>query len=280
MDKDKKVIVITGCSSGIGLDAATTLAKRGHRVIATCRKLEDLEKLKTLSLESVLLDLNDTQSIHCAFQTIVTLTQGRVDVLVNNAGYGQIGALEDIPSDVLINQFQTNVFGLMELTRLVIPLMRKQNQGRIINISSVLGVISLPLKGAYNASKYAVEGLSDTLRLELKPAGIKVITIEPGPIESLWSNTLTDTFKNIDTQHSVFKDKYVALEANATQKKSNSFFTKKTSAVTNKLIHAIEANCPRAKYKVTFVAGLFVFLKRILPTKVLDSFLLLVSKSN
>jgi short-subunit dehydrogenase len=168
----------------------------------------------------------------------------------------------------------------MELTRLVIPVMRKQNQGRIINLSSVLGVISLPLKGAYNASKYAVEGLSDTLRLELKPAGIKVITIEPGPIESLWSNTLTDSFNNIETQDSVFKDQYEALRVNATQKKSNSFFTKKASAVTNKLIHAIEATCPRAKYRVTFVAGLLIFLKRILPTKVLDSFLLLVSKFN
>lgn len=280
MSKANKVIIITGCSSGIGLDAATTLSKRGHRVIATCRKLEDLERLKSLHIESVLMDLNDTNSIHCAFQTINNLTQGRVDALINNAGYGQIGALEDVPSDVLINQFQTNVFGLMELTRLVIPLMRKQKQGRIINISSVLGVISLPLKGAYNASKYAVEGLSDTLRLELKSAGIKVITIEPGPIESLWSNTLTDTFKQIDTQHSVFKDQYEAIRLHATQNKSNSFFTKKASAVTNKLIHAIEATCPRAKYRVTFVAGFLVFLKRILPTKMLDRFLLLVSKFN
>jgi NAD(P)-dependent dehydrogenase (short-subunit alcohol dehydrogenase family) len=151
MNQEKKIILITGCSSGIGLDAAMTLFKRGHRVIATCRKTEDLRKLQLLGLEVVLLDVNDTASINTAFNEVINITQGKVDVLINNAGYGQVGALEDISTEMLVAQFQTNVFGLMELTRLVIPLMRKQNCGRIINVSSVLGIISLPLKGAYNA---------------------------------------------------------------------------------------------------------------------------------
>lgn len=277
MNKEKKVILITGCSSGIGFDVAITLAKRGHRVIATCRKQEDLKKLQLLGLEVVILDLNDPSSIDFAVNSVLKITNGKLDILVNNAGYGQVGALEDVPYDVLVDQFKTNVFGLMELSRLVIPVMRRQNHGRIINISSVLGLISLPLKGAYNASKYAVEGLSDTLRLELKSAGIHVITIEPGPIESLWSHTLTDTFKNIDVQNSVYKKQYNAMMSSATQKKSDSFFTKKSSAVTKKLVHAIEAKYPRTKYKVTFIAGFFAFLKRILPASFLDRFILLVS---
>lgn len=274
MDKERKVIVITGCSSGIGLDAAITLSRRGYQVIASCRKTEDFEKLQQSGLDAILLDLDNTASIDAAFKEIQKLGKGRIDVLINNAGYGQVGALEDIPGEVLLAQFQTNVFGLMAISRLVIPVMRKQGEGRIINISSVLGVVSLPFKGAYNASKYALEGLSDTLRLELQPSGIKVITIEPGPIQSLWADTLKHSFKHIDLQHSVFKDNYEGMLTNLTQKKEASFFTKKSSAVTKKLIHAIEAKYPRPKYQVTFVAGLLIFLKRILPVRVMDQFLL------
>lgn len=274
----KKVILITGCSSGIGFDAAITLSKRGHRVIAACRQAKDVGRLKQLGLDVVLLDLDEIASIDRAFEEIQKIGRGRVDVLINNAGYGQIGALEDLSRETLIAQFQSNVFGLMDLSRRVIPLMRKQQEGRIINISSVLGVISLPFKGAYNASKYAVEGLSDTLRLELKSAGIKVITIEPGPVESLWVNTLKTSFKNIDIEGSVFKSQYKSMLGNLAEKKENSFFTKKTSAVTKKLIHAVESKYPRIKYRVTFVAGLLVFLKRILPARLMDQFLLLISR--
>ena len=280
MTIDKKIILITGCSSGIGFDAAKTLAQRGHQVIATCRKIEDMEKLTQLGLDGILLDLNDNASIASAFKTVTTMTDGKLDVLINNAGYGQIGALEDLTAELVLAQFQTNVFGLMELTRRVIPIMREQGHGRIINVSSVLGVISLPLKGAYNASKYAVEGLSDTLRLELKPAGIDVITIEPGPIDSAWSQTLMGSFNHIDIEKSVFKEQYKAMIAHSTQKKSDSPFTKKASAVTKKMIHAIESSKPKAKYPVTFVAYLLIFLRRILPTWLLDKFLLQVSKSS
>lgn len=278
MNTAKKIILITGCSSGIGFDAANTLKERGHRVIATCRKTEDIQKLTGLGLEAILLNVDDTASIESAFKKVMDITEGKLDVLINNAGYGQIGALEDLNAELIRAQFQTNVFGLMELSRLAIPVMRKQGQGRIINISSVLGIISLPLKGAYNASKYAVEGLSDTLRLELKPAGIDVITIEPGPIESSWNHTLIDSFNQIDIENSVFKKQYQTLQASAIQKKSDSTFTKKASAVTKKLIHAIESKKPKVKYSVTFPAYLFVCLKRMLPTRMLDRLLLQVSK--
>lgn len=275
---DKKVVLITGCSSGIGFDTATTLAKRGYRVIATCRKQVDIDKIKALGIESIRLELNDIPSIAFVFETIMQLTQGRLDVLVNNAGFGQAGALEDLKPEVLLNQFNTNVFGLMELTRLAIGVMRKQGHGRIINLSSVLGVISLPFKGAYNASKYAVEGLSDTLRLELKSAGIKVITIEPGPVESDWSRHLIESYNDVEIENSFFKAQYEKIIVNAELQKSNSVFTQKTSAATKKILKAIESKNPKAKYPVTLAAYFMLFLKRLLPTKVLDRFLLMVSK--
>jgi len=188
----QKTILITGCSSGIGFDAAVSLKNRGHRVIASCRRIADVERLQQLGVETIQLDVNDEDSITKGFQLVLEKTRGHLDVLINNAGYGQAGALEDVPRSALIAQFNTNVFGLMELTRQAIPVMRTQGYGRIINISSVLGFISMPFRGAYNASKYAVEGLCDTLRLELKPAGIHVITIEPGPIDSRFRDHVVD----------------------------------------------------------------------------------------
>ncbi len=275
----KKVILITGCSSGIGFDAAFALEKRGHRVIASCRKNEDLLKLQSLGIEAVLLDMNDPSSIQNAFQTVLTMTGNRLDVLINNAGYGQAGALEDITRDVLRQQFETNVFGLLELTNLAIPVMRQQGYGRIINISSILGIISMPFRGAYNASKYAVEGLSDTLRLELYSSGIKVITLEPGPIESRFrDNCVDNSLKNITIEKSYFRQQYEKMLTTYKQTKSNSIFTKKTDAVIRKLVHAIESRNPKAKYPVTFPAYLFIFLKKILSTKWLDQLFLMLSR--
>lgn len=278
MNPTKKIILITGCSTGIGLSAVKTLSQRGHRVIASCRKMEDVKRLTDLGFETVLLDVSDLASLASVFNSILDKTEGKLDVLINNAGYGQGGALEDLSYEALVAQFNTNVFGLMELSRLAIGLMRKQGHGRIINVSSVLGLISMPFKGAYTASKYAVEGLSDTLRLELHSSGIKVITVEPGPIESDWVHTLSESLSQADTQHSVFKESYDSFKSQAAQKKSKSFFTKKADAVVNKFIHAIESDRPRKKYPVTFVAYLFIFLKRILPTSLMDRFLLLAFK--
>ena len=275
----RKIILITGCSTGIGHDAALALAHRGHHVVAACRKAADVEHLITLGFDAVQMDVADPQSIAKAFADVLSKTGGCLDVLINNAGYGQAGALEDIPHDVLCAQFSTNVFGLMELTRLAIPIMRLQKKGRIINISSLLGLVSMPFRGAYNASKYAVEGLSDTLRLELKPSGIDVITIEPGPIASQFRDTVVDySLKKIDIEHSHFNQQYKKMLGSYRQQKANSMFTQGTQAVIKKLIHAIEATTPKAKYPVTYPAYFFALLKRLLTIKMLDRVLAYISK--
>ncbi len=274
-----KIILITGCSSGIGFDAAFALSQRGHFFIASCRKQDDVQKLQQLGIAVLQMDVNDPQSIRRAFNELLTKTGGRLDILINNAGYGQAGALEDVTREALRLQFETNVFGLMDLTRLSIPIMRQQGEGRIINISSILGVISMPFRGAYNASKYAVEGLSDTLRLELKSSGIKVIAIEPGPIESKFRESAVQaSLKKIDTENSYFKPQYDRMLNEFIQQKANSIFTRSTKAVIDKLIHAIESSNPQAKYPVTFPSHLFFVLKRILSTNMLDRVLAFVSK--
>lgn len=275
----KKIIFITGCSSGIGFDAVFALKKRGHQVIASCRKESDVEKLKSLGIDTLLLDVSDPVSIDEAMPQLLLLSAGRIDVLINNAGYGQAGALEDITRDVLRKQFETNVFGLLDLTNRIIPVMRKQGAGRIINISSILGLISMPFRGAYNASKYAVEGLSDTLRLELQSSNIDVITIEPGPINSRFrDNSVDSSLQNVRMDTSYFKKQYAAMLTTYKHAKSDSLFTKGTDAVIDKLVRAIESNRPRAKYAVTFPAHLFIFLKRIFSTRLLDKVFLLLSR--
>jgi len=275
----EKIVFITGCSTGIGFDAAFALKKRGHRVIASCRKNDDVKKLLDLGMETVLLDVSDSDSTQKGFAELLVLTEGRLDVLINNAGYGQAGALEDITRTVLRKQFETNVFGLLELCNLAIPVMRKQGSGRIINVSSILGLVSLPFSGAYNASKYAVEGLGDTLRLELHSSGIKVITIEPGPIESRFrDNCLDVSLNDIDTSHSYFSKQYTRTISTYKQSTSDSPFTLKPDAVIKKFIHAIETKRPKAKYPVTVPAHLMIFLRRILCIKWLDKILRSVSK--
>lgn len=275
-----KVVLITGCSSGIGYDAAFALKARGYRIIASCRKQEDVQKLTDSGIEALQLDVNDSRSIHKAFAELLVKTDGRLDVLINNAGYGQAGALEDITREVIRKQFETNVFGLLELTNLAIPVMRKHGGGRIINISSILGIISMPFRGAYNASKYAVEGLSDTLRLELKSSGIDVVAIEPGPIHSRFrDNSVDGSLQQVDINNSFYKKQYAAMLKTYKQTKEDSFFTKKPDAVINKLIHAIESRRPKPRYSVTFPAHLFMFLKRILSTRLLDKLFLRISKS-
>lgn len=277
--KASQIVFISGCSTGIGFDTALTLKKRGHRVIASARNKADVAHLCDLGLEAIELDLNDSESIHNAAQQVLMLTGGCLDVLINNAGYGQAGALEDISRAVLRAQFETNVFGLLELTNAFIPVMRAQKYGRIINISSILGIVSMPFRGAYNASKYAVEGLSDTLRLELMSANIKVITIEPGPIESKFRDNVVDkSLNNIDVTHSYFNKQYQQMLTTYKQNKSNSLFTQKASRVTNKIIDAIESKRPHVKYPVTFPAHLFIVLKRLLTTRLLDRIFLYLSK--
>jgi NAD(P)-dependent dehydrogenase (short-subunit alcohol dehydrogenase family) len=274
-----KNILITGCSSGIGHAAALALTQCGHHVVASCRKKQDVTKLIELGLEAVYIDMDDPKSIAQGLSDVLAKTNGRIDILINNAGYGQIGALEDIPYDVLINQFSTNVFGLMELTRLVIPIMRQQKQGRIINISSMLGIVGMPFRGAYNASKFAVEGLTDTLRLELKSANIQVITIQPGPIESRFRDNAVDfSLKKINTEKSYFQTTYQNMLGSFRQQKTDSVFTQGTHAVIKKLTHAIESKNPKIKYPVTIPSHLFILLKRLLSVKMLDRFITIISR--
>lgn len=278
---NSKIIFITGCSSGIGFHAVFALKQRGHRVIASCRKQKDVQRLTEMGIETIQLDVNCCTSIKSGFEQLCALTSSKLDVLINNAGYGQAGALEDISREVLRAQFETNVFGLLELTNYIIPIMRQQGSGRIINISSVLGVVSLPFIGAYNASKYAVEGLSDTLRLELHSSNIKVITIEPGPIETQFgNNSIEGVLQGIDMEKSYFKEKYATILSSYKQTQGKSSLTQKPKVVVDKLIHAVEAKKPKAKYPVTPVAHIFILLKRILTVKTLDKFLLLLSRKD
>ena len=274
MTKHKKTILITGCSTGIGLCVAQALHVRGYRVFATARKKEDVEKLNTLGLESFLLDLDSSHSIKTALDLILDKTGGTLDALFNNGAYGQAGAIEDLSRDALRQQFETNVFGWHELTQLVLPIMYKQGYGRIIQNSSVLGFVALKFRGAYTASKYAIEGLTDTLRQELIGTNIYISLIEPGPIESKFrANSFAAYKKNIDKESSRFKKEYEATEERLSNEVTAVPFTLPAEAVLKRVIHALEAKKPKARYYVTFPTYLFGYLKRILSTKIMDKLL-------
>ncbi len=275
----QKAILITGCSSGIGLCCAHELKKRGYRVFATARKAADVKTLQAQGFESLQLDLASSESINNAVDKVLELTKGSLYALFNNGAYGQPGAVEDLQRHVLTQQFESNVFGTQELTNRIIPLMRRQGYGRIIYNGSVLGIIALPFRGAYNASKYALEGLADTLRLELYGSGISVSIIEPGPITSAFrKNAYAKYQENIVKENSFFKRNYEGMEARRKKKGPAAPFTLPPEAVYKKLEHALESSYPRAHYYVTFPTYLFGTLKRILPTKALDWVLRKVSK--
>jgi NAD(P)-dependent dehydrogenase (short-subunit alcohol dehydrogenase family) len=269
--KSSKTILITGCSSGIGYSTAVELKKRGHYVIATARKVEDVNRLKNEGFTVIHLDLADSQSIQKAVTDTLELTGGYCDALFNNGAFGQPGAVEDLSRDVLRYQFESNLFGTHELTNLLIPVMRKQGHGRIIYNSSILGLVAMRYRGAYNASKFALEGLADTLRLELHGTNIHISLIEPGPI---LSNFRTNSYalykKNIDHVNSFHKDAYEAMEARLQKEGAAVVFTLPAKAVVEKVIHALEAKQPRIRYYVTFPTYLFAILKRILPISCLD----------
>ncbi len=269
-----KTILITGCSSGIGYTTAVELQKRGHNVIATARKPDDVSRLQQEGFTAMQLDLADSNSIQQAVEWAVKLTDGKIDALFNNGAFGQPGAVEDLSRDVLRFQFETNLFGTHELTNLIIPLMRKQGHGRIIYNSSVLGLVAMTYRGAYNASKFALEGLADTLRLELHGTNIHISLIEPGPILSDFrKNAFVLYKKNIDPTHSHHKEAYKAMEARLQKEGAAVPFTLPGQAVSEKVIHALEARQPKMRYYVTFPTYLFAFLKRILPMSWLDALL-------
>ena len=270
----KKTILITGCSTGIGLHAALTLLARGYHVFATARNEADVKHLQSQGLSAYHLDLTNSDSIQNTVNSILAETGGTLDYLFNNGAYGQPGALEDLPTQALKAQFETNVFGWHELTKLIIPVMRNQGHGRIIQCSSVLGFVSMAYRGAYNASKYAIEGLTDTLRLELKSANIAVILLQPGPINTQFrANALTAFNNSIDEENSVHKVQYQQQVARLSSKKSNAKFTLEPAEVTKALIHALESNRPKIRYRITVPTKLFAVFKRLLPTRWLDNLL-------
>ncbi|MEA2110519.1 MAG: SDR family NAD(P)-dependent oxidoreductase [Campylobacterota bacterium] len=270
----KKTVLITGCSSGIGYDTAHYLHSNGYKVFATARQQDDVNRLKNEGLDAYLLDVTKIDTIDAVLDSILEQTGGTLYALFNNAGYGQPGAVEDIETEVLKEQFLTNVFGLHELTRRVIPIMRTQGYGRILQHSSVLGIISLRFRGAYNASKYAVEGLCDTLRQELAGSNIHVITLNTGPVVSDFRKNAIKMFeKNIDAKQSVFNAEYAVQMATSGERKEDDFFTCKSDVVINKVVLALEKKQPKPRYYITFATHLLGTFKRFLPTTTLDAIL-------
>lgn len=279
MSQETRSILITGCSSGIGECVAHGLRERGYRVFATARKADDVTRLKQKGYEAYQLDLQDHASIRNALQQVLQTSHGELYALFNNGAYGQPGALEDLETDVLRQQFETNFFGWHELTRQVIPAMRRQGTGRIIQNSSLLGYVSLPFRGAYNASKHAIEGYSDTLRMELHDSGIHVSLIEPGPVKSQFrSNAMKAFHDHVSIEGSAFEETYKGLLRRLNKKGAAMPFTLPPEAVLKKVIHALESKRPAPRYYVTTPSYLFGYAKRLLSSRQMDKILLTLSK--
>ena len=271
----RKSILITGCSSGIGYHCAHALKKRGWRVIASCRKQEDCDRLASEGLETVRMDYADPASIKSAFDEVMRRTGGTLDALFNNGAYSHPGAIEDLTVDHLRELFETNVFGWFDLTKRVLPVMRKQGSGRIINCSSVLGFVAVRFTGAYAASKHAVEGWSDALRLELKGTGIDVSIIQPGPIHSrMIEHARVRFMETIDVRNSPFRGDYGRELSRLASGARSSNFTLGPEAVFDKLVLALESPHPRARYRITIPTRVGAWLKRVLPTRIMDRVLL------
>jgi NAD(P)-dependent dehydrogenase (short-subunit alcohol dehydrogenase family) len=268
-----KSVLVTGCSSGIGRCIALGLANRGYRVFATVRQQKDVEALTRDGLESLQLDLSAPASVDQAVSEVLRRTGGELYALINNGAYGQHGAVEDLSRDVLRAQFETNLFGTHELTVRLMPVFRQQGAGRIVQISSILGLVCLIYRGAYNASKYALEALSDTMRLELQGTGIFVSLIEPGPIESRFRANAHRYYQaNIDREHSAHRESYRKVEHRLGSDEDVPF-TLPAAAVLDKVIHALESPNPRIRYLVTVPAHGLARLKRWLPDRWMDRFI-------
>jgi len=273
MTPPEKSVLITGCSSGIGYDAAHGLRDRGWRVFASCRKAEDCDRLRAEGFESPRIDYRDTATIESGLAEVLEATGGRLDALFNNGAHGTPGAVEDLPTDALREIFDANFFGWHHLARSVIPVMRSQGHGRIVQNSSVLGFVPMFWRGAYVATKYAVEGLTDTLRLELHGSGIQVALIEPGPVTSrIRQNAIPHFERWIDWKNSAQRVRYERHLIKRLYKETDGRdpFELPPSAVTKKLVHALEARRPRPRYYVTTPTYIMGALRRTLPTRALD----------
>ena len=252
----QKSVLVTGCSSGIGLESALDLKRQGFNVLAACRKAEDVARMQELGLTGVLLDLDDPQSVERAAAEVIALTDNRLYGLFNNAGYGVYGPLPTISRQQMEQQFSANFFGAHQLTMLLLPAMEPHGEGRIVMTSSVMGLISNPGRGAYAASKYALEAWSDALRMELRHSGVKVSLIEPGPIRTRFTENVNQT-----------SDTAVENPGIAAR------FTLGPDAVVEKVRHAFISDKPKLRYPVTLVTHAVGWLKRLLPTRLMDKIL-------
>jgi NAD(P)-dependent dehydrogenase (short-subunit alcohol dehydrogenase family) len=263
-------ILITGCSSGIGANAALGLRARGWRVFAACRKEEDCERLRHEGFDSPRLDYTDPLSMERALAEVLEATGGTLDALFNNGAFACPGAVEDLPTDALREIFETNLFGWHELTRRVIPVMRKQGHGRIVNCSSVLGLVGARWRGAYVATKFALEGLTEVLRMEMQGTGIQVVLIEPGPIASkLRDNAIPHFERWIDWKSSVRRDEYTAVLHRLYGPSQRDRFELPPTAVTERLVEALDNPRPAARLYVTAPTHVAGALRRVLPSKAL-----------
>jgi NAD(P)-dependent dehydrogenase (short-subunit alcohol dehydrogenase family) len=266
-----RTILITGCSSGIGLASAKAMKARGWRVLATARRPEHRAMLeREVGAEALGLELADSASVGACAEEALRRADGRIDALFNNAAYGQVGAVEDLSADVLRRQIEVNLIGTHELTRRIVPAMRAAGGGRIVQCSSVLGLVAAPYRGAYCASKFALEAISDALRMELAGTDIHVSIIEPGPIRSRFVATaLAELRRSIDIEGSAHRESYRARLA-AMEGGGRQAFKLEPEAVARRLIHAVESRHPKPRYFVTVPAYLGAAARRLLPTAVLD----------
>ena len=274
----ERTILITGCSSGIGLACAKGLKARGWRVFATARRIPDIAMLNEQGVEALYLDYTEPQSIHACVEEIALRTGGKLDALFNNGTYGQPGAVEDLTRAALTAQFEAGFFGWHELTRACLPLMRANGRGRIVNCSSVLGLVALKWRGAYCAMKFAIEGLSDALRLELADTQIRVVLIEPGPIASRFTEHALKAFDlNIDAESSHYSAEYVRQRTRL-QHGGKGRFKLPPEAVLEKLVKALDSPNPRRRYYVTTPTHVMAWARRVLPGPLLDRALQKASK--
>ncbi len=261
----KKVILITGASSGMGKDFARELLKDGHIVYGAARRLDKMDDIKVLGVKTINMDVTDEASMVQGVDAIIK-AEGRLDVLINNAGFGSYGAIEDVPIADAKYQLDVNVFGAARLAQLVIPQMRKQHFGRIINISSIGGKFAMPLGGWYHASKFALEALSDALRNEVKPFGIDVVVIEPGGVKSEWSDIAMDNLVKIsgNGEYDKMANKFAEMS------KTQGHRVAEPEVITKLVRKAIDAKNPKTRYSGGFMAGPLLFLRKILSDRMMD----------
>jgi short-subunit dehydrogenase len=266
-----KVALVTGASSGIGADTALRLKAAGYVVYGAARRVERMRALKDAGVHVLSLDVTSEESIRTALTRIID-ESGRIDVLVNNAGYGSYGSIEDVPMDEARAQIEVNVFGLARLTQLVLPYMRAQRSGTVINISSMGGKMVTPLGGWYHASKYAVEALSDALRIETKQFGINVVVVEPGSIRTEWgaiaAQTLRETSSKGEGAYSAMADQVATTLAASSQ--PNARNTSAPGVISKTIVKIANARRPRTRYRVGFGAAPILFMRWLLPDRAFD----------